>query len=144
MTVPMVVTIDGPAASGKSTLAQRLAQALGLPFLDTGLLYRAVGRRLLEAGGDPRDAMPGYEPLGLRIEPTGVPGLEGDGPVEPLPYGGEEVLRDVGLECQARRELDEQRAQLVAELGRFPDEAVEHVVDAHQATLMGRHLRHLD
>jgi cytidylate kinase len=56
MTVPMVITIDGPAASGKSTLAQRLAQALGLPFLDTGLLYRAVGRRLLEAGGDPRDA----------------------------------------------------------------------------------------
>ena len=56
MTVPLVVTIDGPAASGKSTLAQRLAQALGLPFLDTGLLYRAVGRRLLEAGGDPRDA----------------------------------------------------------------------------------------
>ena len=43
MTVPLVVTIDGPAASGKSTLAQRLAQALGLPFLDTGLLYRAVG-----------------------------------------------------------------------------------------------------
>ncbi len=56
MMVPMVVTIDGPAASGKSTLALRLAQALGLPFLDTGLLYRAVGRRLLEAGGDPRDA----------------------------------------------------------------------------------------
>jgi cytidylate kinase len=55
MTGPLVVTIDGPAASGKSTLAQRLAQALGLPFLDTGLLYRAVGRRLLEAGGDPRD-----------------------------------------------------------------------------------------
>jgi cytidylate kinase len=55
MTVPLVVTIDGPAASGKSTLALRLAQALGLPFLDTGLLYRAVGRRLLEAGGDPRD-----------------------------------------------------------------------------------------
>jgi CMP/dCMP kinase len=55
MTVPLVVTIDGPAASGKSTLALRLAQALGLPFLDTGLLYRAVGRRLLEAGCDPRD-----------------------------------------------------------------------------------------
>lgn len=52
----LVVTIDGPAASGKSTLAQRLAAALGLRFLDTGLLYRAVGRRVLEAGGDPGDA----------------------------------------------------------------------------------------
>jgi cytidylate kinase len=56
MTGPLVVTIDGPAASGKSTLAGRLAQALGLPFLDTGLLYRAVGRRVLETGGDPSDA----------------------------------------------------------------------------------------
>jgi cytidylate kinase len=55
MTAALVVTIDGPAASGKSTLAERLAQALGLPFLDTGLLYRAVGRRLLKAGGDPGD-----------------------------------------------------------------------------------------
>jgi CMP/dCMP kinase len=51
----LVVTIDGPAASGKSTLAERLAAALGLPFLDTGLLYRAVGRRVLDAGGDPAD-----------------------------------------------------------------------------------------
>jgi hypothetical protein len=35
----------------------RLAQELGLPYLDTGLLYRAVGRRVLDAGGDPRDAV---------------------------------------------------------------------------------------
>jgi cytidylate kinase len=51
----IVVTIDGPAASGKSTLAERLAGALDLPFLDTGLLYRAVGRRLLAAGDDPNN-----------------------------------------------------------------------------------------
>ena len=51
----LVVTIDGPAASGKSTLAERLAAILGLRFLDTGLLYRAVGRRVIEAGGDPGD-----------------------------------------------------------------------------------------
>lgn len=52
---PLVIAVDGPAASGKSTLARRLAAALGLAFLDTGLLYRAVGRRVLEAGGDPAD-----------------------------------------------------------------------------------------
>jgi len=46
----MIIAIDGPAASGKGTLAHRLAQSLLLPHLDTGLLYRAVGRLLLDAG----------------------------------------------------------------------------------------------
>lgn len=52
----MIIAVDGPAAAGKGTLARRLAAALGLPYLDTGLLYRAVGRRVLDAGADPRDA----------------------------------------------------------------------------------------
>ncbi len=51
----LVVAIDGPAAAGKGTLARRLAAALGLPYLDTGLLYRAVGRRVLDMGADPAD-----------------------------------------------------------------------------------------
>lgn len=58
MIVPpgIIIAIDGPAAAGKGTLARRLAQALGLPYLDTGLLYRAVGRRVLDRAADPRDA----------------------------------------------------------------------------------------
>jgi cytidylate kinase len=52
-----VIAIDGPAAAGKGTLARRLAATLGLPYLDTGLLYRAVGRRVLDQGGDPGDAV---------------------------------------------------------------------------------------
>jgi len=51
-----IIAIDGPAAAGKGTLARRVAETLGLPYLDTGLLYRAVGRRVLDAGGDPSDA----------------------------------------------------------------------------------------
>ncbi len=51
----IVIAIDGPAASGKGTLARRLAEALGLPHLDTGLLDRAVGRRVLDARGNPAD-----------------------------------------------------------------------------------------
>lgn len=51
-----IIAIDGPAAAGKGTLARRVADTLGLPYLDTGLLYRAVGRRVLDAGGDPSDA----------------------------------------------------------------------------------------
>ena len=52
---PRIIAIDGPAAAGKGTLARRLAAALGLPYLDTGLLYRAVGRRVLDQGGDLAD-----------------------------------------------------------------------------------------
>lgn len=48
-----VIAVDGPAAAGKGTLAKRLAAALSLPYLDTGLLYRAVGRLALDAGQDP-------------------------------------------------------------------------------------------
>jgi cytidylate kinase len=51
----MIIAIDGPAAAGKGTLARRIAAALNLPYLDTGLLYRAVGRRVLDAGADPAD-----------------------------------------------------------------------------------------
>ena len=51
-----VIAVDGPAASGKGTVASRLAADYGLPFLDTGLLYRAVGLSVLKAGGDPGDA----------------------------------------------------------------------------------------
>ncbi|WP_132250414.1 (d)CMP kinase [Methylobacterium segetis] len=46
----MVIAIDGPAASGKGTLAKRLAAHYGLPHLDTGLLYRAVALAMLDAG----------------------------------------------------------------------------------------------
>jgi len=51
----MIIAIDGPAASGKGTLARRLAEHYGLPHLDTGLLYRAVAASLLAAGRDLRD-----------------------------------------------------------------------------------------
>ncbi len=46
----MIIAIDGPAASGKGTLAKRVAAHFGLPWLDTGLLYRAVARDVLKAG----------------------------------------------------------------------------------------------
>ena len=47
-----VIAVDGPAASGKGTLARRLARAFGVPYLDTGLLYRAVARTMLDHGHD--------------------------------------------------------------------------------------------
>jgi CMP/dCMP kinase len=58
----MIIAVDGPAASGKGTIARALAAHFGLPLMDTGLLYRAVGASVLRAGGDPdklEDALAG-------------------------------------------------------------------------------------
>ncbi len=52
----LIIAIDGPAAAGKGTLARRIAQRYGLPYLDTGLLYRAVARRVLDRNLDPANA----------------------------------------------------------------------------------------
>ena len=51
----MIVAVDGPSASGKGTVARRLARALGLVYLDTGQIYRAVAALVLAAGKDPAD-----------------------------------------------------------------------------------------
>lgn len=74
----VIVAVDGPAAAGKGTLARRLASELGLPYLDTGLLYRAVGRRVLDRGADPHDAAVAVaEARALRPEDLSRPDLRG-------------------------------------------------------------------
>lgn len=52
----MIIAVDGPAASGKGTIARALADHFKLPHLDTGLLYRAVGVAVARSGGDPDNA----------------------------------------------------------------------------------------
>ena len=54
----MIITVDGPAAAGKGTLARQLADHLNLALLDTGLIYRAVGMNLVHSGADINDAVP--------------------------------------------------------------------------------------
>lgn len=64
----MIIALDGPAASGKGTLARRLAEAFNLAYLDTGSLYRATGVATLRAGGDPareQDAVQAAKTLDL-------------------------------------------------------------------------------
>ncbi|MGX7926273.1 (d)CMP kinase [Tsuneonella sp. HG094] len=51
----MIIAVDGPTASGKGTIARALAAHYGLAYLDTGLLYRAVGWQAFRDGGDPDD-----------------------------------------------------------------------------------------
>lgn len=78
----MIIAVDGPAAAGKGTLGRALARHFGYHFLDTGTLYRMVGRSLLDHGLDPRNEVaaadaarklePGkYKDGDLRGEDTG-------------------------------------------------------------------------
>jgi len=65
----MIVAIDGPAASGKGTLGKKLAAYLGLRHLDTGLLYRAVAKALMEAG-QPYDDVAKAEAAAKSLDPA--------------------------------------------------------------------------
>jgi cytidylate kinase len=69
----MIIAVDGPTASGKGTIAKALAAHFGLPHLDTGLLYRAVGRQVFLDGGDPDDGGDALAacsfPEGLLLDP---------------------------------------------------------------------------
>jgi CMP/dCMP kinase len=74
----MIVAIDGPAAAGKGTIAVRLAAHYRLPYLDTGLLYRLVGRTMSERGLDTNDAAAaGTVAAGIDISRLTDPTLRG-------------------------------------------------------------------
>lgn len=88
--VRTIIAIDGPAGSGKSTLARRLAEALGLPYLNTGAMYRALAARALVRAVAPEDA-PGLlgilSAMRFSLEGAPIPSLRVDGVVP-----GEELL----------------------------------------------------
>lgn len=75
----MIIAIDGPAASGKGTLARRIAARFGYAHLDTGKLYRAVGLAVLRAGADPSDAVAALAAArALDLDRLDDPALAGD------------------------------------------------------------------
>jgi CMP/dCMP kinase len=55
MNQPLIIAIDGPAGAGKSTVAQKLAERLGLSYVDSGATYRAAALRVIESGVSPQD-----------------------------------------------------------------------------------------
>ena len=94
----MIIAIDGPAAAGKGTLAARLAAHFGLPYLDTGLLYRAVGRKMLERQLDPDDAgAAGGVARTLDAGALADPSLRG--------HEAGEIASRVGVHAEVRRAL---------------------------------------
>lgn len=110
-----VIAIDGPSASGKSTVARSVAGRLGFVYVDTGAMYRAVTWRLLREGIDPADtvavaAFCGRMPFRVVIEGGGTR-IECEAPVEPEALRGPEVAAAVALVAR----VPEVRARLVAE-----------------------------
>jgi CMP/dCMP kinase len=65
----MIIAIDGPAASGKGTIARQIASVYGLHHLDTGLLYRAVAKAMLDAGYPPDDSKHATE-IATKLDPS--------------------------------------------------------------------------
>jgi cytidylate kinase len=97
-----VVAIDGPAGVGKSAVARRVARALGLPYLDTGAMYRALGWKALQQGVDPSDLtaverLAGGARFALEPRDDGAVAITLDGePVEPH-------IRELGVSEMASR-----------------------------------------
>ncbi len=110
---PLVITIDGPAGAGKSTVAQKLAARLGLMYVDSGATYRAAALKVLEAGVDPND-----EPAVAKlVGATDVRVTTGDGEPRVLIDGSDVTTRlrtpEVTLAAAQVSRLPEVRAKLI-------------------------------
>jgi cytidylate kinase len=116
----LVVAIDGPAGVGKSTLARRMARALGLPYVNTGLMYRAVTHEALRRGLDLEDAGPLAEvarALSFDLSPGAGAGaelsVEGSPPSPELSSAEvEEAVSTVAAHLEVRAVLREEQRRL--------------------------------
>ena len=105
----MIIAVDGPTASGKGTIAKALAAHFGLPHLDTGLLYRAVGRQVFLDGGDPDDS-------GDALAATTFPdGLLADPELRSEATGG--LASRVSVHAAVRQALYERQRAFATQVG---------------------------
>ena len=100
----MIIAIDGPAASGKGTLAKRIAAHMGYPCLDTGLLYRAVARDVVASGGSLDDEAAAAE-AALALDPASL-----DDPALRMPGAGDAASMVAKVPAVRAALLDLQRA----------------------------------
>ena len=92
-----VIAIDGPAGSGKSTVAKAVAERLELPYLDTGAMYRAVAFAVMRAGGDPADEeLAANTARSMELE-VGLDRVVVNGTDATVEIRGPEVTRSVSL-----------------------------------------------
>jgi CMP/dCMP kinase len=143
---PRVIAIDGPAGSGKSTVAKAVSARTGLPYLDTGAMYRSVAFAALRAGVDPDDAeVVATMALGLELQmdPDGTVVVDGaDATIE---IRGPEVTRAVSIVAAnptVRAEMRRRQREWAVERGGgvmegrdigtvvFPDAALKVYLDA--------------
>ena len=143
---PRVIAIDGPAGSGKSTVAKAVSVRTGLPYLDTGAMYRSVAFAALRAGVDPDDAeVVATMALGLELQmdPDGTVVVDGaDATIE---IRGPEVTRAVSIVAAnpvVRAEMRRRQREWATERGGgvmegrdigtvvFPDAALKVYLDA--------------
>lgn len=126
---PVIVTIDGPAGTGKSTVAHRLSERLGLEFLDTGAMYRAAAVVSIERGIDPADGAAlaaAVRNSNLRFDwTTDPPRITLDGRdvserIRELDVGG--VVSVVAAQTQVRSVLVERQRKIAAEHPRLVTE----------------------
>jgi len=115
-----VIAIDGPAGSGKSTVARSLAERLGLPYLDTGAMYRAVTFAALRRGIDPADVGPTAELCRTVELDVSTDGVRVDGVDATIEIRGPEVTRAVSIVAanpEVRAELRRRQRQWAADHG---------------------------
>ncbi len=115
-----VIAIDGPAGSGKSTVARALAQRLGLEYLDTGAMYRAVTFAALRRGLDPADAEPTAEVARNVDLVVSTDGVTVDGVDATIEIRGPEVTRAVSIVAAnpgVREELRSRQREWAIERG---------------------------
>ena len=105
----MIIAVDGPTASGKGTVSKELAKHFGLPFLDTGLLYRAVGWTLREQGGDPDNPADALAACNFESALLDNPGLRSEA------VGG--LASRVSVHPDVRRALDKRQKDFARQPG---------------------------
>jgi cytidylate kinase len=157
---PRVIAIDGPAGSGKSTVARAVSARTGLPYLDTGAMYRSVAFAALRSGVDPDDVEPVANlARDMKLEQTDDGRVLVDGADATIEIRGPEVTRAVSIVAAnpaVRSEMRSRQREWAATHGGgvmegrdigtvvFPDAALKVYLDAHPEVRAARRSKEVE
>ncbi len=121
--LPLIIAIDGPAASGKSTVAREVATALDCVFVNSGAMYRAFTWWVLEKGIDPQNSLDVLALLGRTAFVCGEKDKRGTVSIDGVLLGPDQLSSEaVNKNVSAIATIAEVRARLVAEQRKYADE----------------------